>query len=89
MKIDRKTVSRHFGGEPVVTSLETAPRWPRVSISANPKGDINMQFIERYRMLLFNLEFRTMGERSRERALHNIAMLAMAMDEPSWAEWGI
>lgn len=47
-----------------------------------------MQFIERYRMLLFNLEFRTMGERSRERALHNVAMLAMAMDAQEWAEWG-
>ena len=48
-----------------------------------------MEYIERYRMLRFNLEFRVMGERSRTRAEHNIMILAMAMDAPEWAEWGI
>ncbi len=48
-----------------------------------------MEFIERFNQIRFNLEFRSMGEAARRRAEYNLAMLAMAMDSPEWAEWGI
>jgi len=48
-----------------------------------------MEFIERYNQLRFNLEFRELSEGARERINHNIMILAMAMDAPVWAEWGI
>jgi hypothetical protein len=48
-----------------------------------------MQYVNRFMQIRFNLEFREMSERARERAEMNLTILAMAMDAPEWAEWGI